>query len=85
MQPDADPNRPDNYYAEQDYPIGGTHPDYPDLYRVSVASTKQVFDGDDHPCTECPMGNEECDRSCGFAKTWVGPVTWIRIRMMEQS
>lgn len=77
----TDKTNPKDYYSETDYPIGGNHPKYPDIYRVSTTSANRLYAL--HMCDECPMHDTGCDRSCGFAKVWVGPVTWIRIRMTE--
>jgi hypothetical protein len=86
MKPETqESSLPRDYYSKADYPIGGNHPDYPDIYRVTVADMQRAYEDDmaPHSCCECPMKQDSCDRSCGFGKIWVGAVTWIRIRMME--
>ena len=41
-------------YKGEDFPLDGTHPDHPELYRVTTGSfTNLTDDKQPHPCAEC--------------------------------
>lgn len=73
-------------YKGKDFPVNAAHPDHPDLYRMPMSQFKMLYEPDEdapHPCDECLDVQVRCDRTCGFGNVWVGPVTRLRIRMME--
>lgn len=79
--------KPDNYSHLPAHPVGATHPNHPDTYRAPAYSYQKLQRMDKvrpvNVCDDCPVGTANCDYSCGSDYVWVGPVTWIRIRMME--
>ena len=76
---------PDGYNNEALHPVGETHPEYPEAYRVTGKQIHNLVGSNYFTCDECPMDGPRCDRSCGFGSAWVSAVTWIRIRMMENT
>ena len=82
--------KPLDYDLEELHPIGGTHPDYPEHFRVgtdTLRSYGNAIGEDVRVCEKCPMGEVKarCDRSCGWGCTWVDAVTWIQIRTWENT
>jgi hypothetical protein len=75
--------RSNEYYEDEKNPIGATHPDYPEYFRISQGSA--ILAAGLETCEECPMAIFErtCDSSCGFGSVWVSAPTWIQIRVWE--
>lgn len=81
---------PAGYMSETEHPIGGTHPAYPECFRADTDTFKRFrasHGEEDTVCSACPMVSidKDCDRSCGHGRTWVDAVTWVRLRIWENT